>query len=409
MSLGGASIAQPDEPLEAIGANPAGLGLADSPMLQLGGFGAFADGQARTAGTRGVPLQSSMGAAPEFAFTYALRSAPVAFGVGIVPQAAAGLDWRFDDPPGGLTGTTSYGRQRHAAEFLAIRGAAGVSLALNEKLSLGASLGVVYNRNSLHAPYTFQAHPILSGFKTLLDLEADGWGVNGNVGLIFRPHKTVSLALAYVTPTSLSADGHAAGNASAQLRDLGGAFTAVRPDFRYDARVETGLPQTLSAGLSWQVCPRARWIAQVDWMAWSDSFDHLDIRLTSGNNPDLNTFLGTDQIKDSVPLHWSDQFVYRTGIEVEIVQSVLVRMGYAYGERPVSSSTLTPMSAAILEHTLSAGAEWRMGRYSIAGAYQYQIPSRQETGTSALRSGEYSGSRTSLSTHWIGVTTGVRF
>lgn len=409
MALGGAAVASPDEPLEAIGANPAGFGLAKSPTLQIGGWGAFADGEFSNRSNERSNPRSTLGLAPEMAAAYPLQSAPIAFGLGVVPESAASLDWRLIDAPGGLDGNTSYGRQRHFAEFIAVRAAGGVSVALRDWLSLGASLGVTYNRNSLVAPYTFQSHPVLSGFKTLLDLQTEGWGVNGTAGIIYRPHEKVRIGLSYRTPTSLHTTGHAEGNAGVQLENLSGPFAGARPDFRYDARVDTGLPQSFSGGVSWQMHPRTRAIFQIDWVEWSESFDQLDITLTRGNNADLNAFLGTDRIEDTAPLRWQDRLVYRAGLEFAATDAIILRAGYAYGDSPVPASTLTPMSAAILEHTLTTGLEWRCGPYSIAAAYQYDLPVTRRVATSALRSGEYSSSRTRLEAHWFGLTTGVRF
>ena len=408
MALGGASVASPDEPLEALSANPAGLGLSNGAMLQLGGWGAVADGEfSKTGGSRSK-LDSQLGLAPEAAVSFPLKSVPVTFGLGVMADSVASLDWRFVDAPGGVDGT-SYGLQRHHAEIVAIRTALGASVALSDSLSVGASLGVVYNRNTLESPYVFQSHPALRGLKTLLDLETEGWGVNGTLGLVYRPHETVSIGLTYQTPTELNTDGTASGNVGAQFQALGPPFDTLRRDFRYDARVKTALPQSASAGIAWQFHPRARAIVQVDWINWSDSFDQLDITLTRGNNADLNAFLKSDRIDDTVPLDWRDRLVYRVGLEFSATESWLLRIGYAYGGNPVPDSTLTPMSAAILEHTLTAGVEWRRSRYSIAAAYQYDFPSESTVGASGLRSGEFSNSRTRLDAHWFGITTGVRF
>lgn len=409
MSLGGASVAQPDEPLEAISVNPAGLGLVTKPTLQVGAWGAFADGHFSNAANAATTSPGSLGVAPEAALAFPLESAPVVLGFGVAPDVAAGLDWQFVDAPGGLTGTTSYGTQRHFAELVAIRTAAAASLTLGNSLSLGASLGVTYNRNSLQAPYIFQSHPTLRGFKTLLDLQTEGWGLNGTAGAVYRPHESVSLGLSYRTSTHLESTGTAAGNAGNQLQDLGGNLAGVRPDFRYHARVVTALPQTISTGLSWQFHRCARAILQIDWINWGDSFDHLDIHLTRGNNADLNAFLESDQIDDVVPLHWRDRFVYRAGFEFAATDSFFLRGGYAFGDSPVPDETLTPMSAAILEHTLTAGVEWRRGRWSLALAYQYDFPAESRVGVSSLRSGEYSHSRTQFHAHWFGVTTSVVF
>ena len=133
------------------------------------------------------------------------------------------------------------------------------------------------------------------------------------------------------------------------------------------------------------------------------------IRLTAGNNADLNAFLGSDSIQDSIPLRWQDRFVYRTGIEFRATESFMLRGGYAFGENPVPAGTLTPMTAAIMEHTLTAGIEWRFGRFSLGGAYQFDFPASESVAASTLAGGEYSNTATELAVHWFGLTTGWEF
>lgn len=407
MSLGGASVAQPDEPLEALHSNPAGLGLISGGAFQLGVAGGVAQGEFSNSANTNSAMREKLGIAPEFAVAYRLESVPVTLGLAFIPDAVASTDWKFVDAPGGLDGNTSYGLQRHHAEIINLRTALGAAWKVSDTLSIGVALGVEYDRNTLVAPYTFQSHPVLTGFKTLLDLETEGWGVNGTIGVVWQPCEKIHIGLSYRTATDLETDGDANGNAGVQLQNIGaGAF---QTDFHYDAEVSTKLPQTVSLGVAYDVSDRWRVISQVDWINWSDSFDTLDIQLANGNNADINGFLGTDQIADSAPLNWRDRLVYRAGVEFAASESIALRAGYAYGANPIRNEYLTPMSAAILEHTVTGGAEWRCGRWTIGAAYQYSFPSEANVGTSALASGEYSNSSTQVEAHWFGVTTGVRF
>ena len=95
---------------------------------------------------------------------------------------------------------------------------------------------------------TSQRQPQLRGLKTLLDLETRGFGANATAGLLYRPHRSVQLGLSYTSPTHVHTEGEATGNVGAQLATLG---LALRPDFRYDAEVDTHFPQMVAAGLSW--------------------------------------------------------------------------------------------------------------------------------------------------------------
>lgn len=409
MALGGSSTGLPDAPLEALHSNPAGLSLLESTELQLGGVAGRARGEFRNAANTSGRIRDGDGLAPEFALGYRLPSAPVALGIGLVPDGVLGASWRYVDAPGGLGGAASYGLQKHRSEIAVVRSVLAASVTLRERLSLGAGLGLIYNRNTLQAPYIFQSHPVLSDFKTLLKLRTEGWGWNGLVGAHYAPHDKVSLGLSYRTETRVDSEGNASGNAAAQLQALGGAFAGVRPDFHYDASVVNTFPQVVSGGLSWQASPRARLVFQLDWVNWSDAFDDLEVKLSDGNNADLNGFLGTDRIRDSIPLRWRDSVVGRAGAEFQLSESFTVRGGYSYGRNPVPHSTLSPLTAAIMEHTLGAGLGWEQGRYRVDLAYQHDFSATGRVGASALRAGEYSAARTEVEAHWIGLTTSVRF
>jgi long-subunit fatty acid transport protein len=272
---------------------------------------------------------------------------------------------------------------------------------------LGASAGLIYNQNRLNAPYTFQRQPALRGAKTLLDLETDGFGLNGSFGILFKPVENLRFGLTYTSPSEIHSRGDASGNASAQFQSLGGAFASLRPDFHYDAEVINKLPQVVTGGVAWK--PQERWQLgfQVDWINWSDAFDTLKVKLRHGNNGDLNGLTGSPNIDDSIPLGWEDRFVFRWGAEYALSESWWLRGGYSYGRSPVPDETLSPLTAAISEHTLSAGVGFRRGRYRVDLGYQYDLPATQRVGTSDLRSGEYSGSKVETSLHWVSLSVSI--
>jgi long-chain fatty acid transport protein len=150
-------------------------------------------------------------------------------------------------------------------------------------------------------------------------------------------------------------------------------------------------------------------VLQVDWINWSDAFDDLPITLRNGSNADLNGFAGSSTLQDTPPLDWRDRFVYRVGVEYAVTPQVTVRGGYAYGKSPVPDATLTPLTAAIMEHSLGVGVGYRHRRFLVDFAYQYSLPAAQRVGQSALLSGEYSNSRVEVEVHWLALTAGIEF
>ena len=277
---------------------------------------------------------------------------------------------------------------------------------VNRKLSLGASFGAIYNANSLHAPYIFQSQPQLAGLKTLLDLQASGVGWNGTFGAVISPTSKLTIGLAYRTQTNVHTYGNASGNAAAQFTALGIPF---QPAFHYDAEVDTKFPQAFTGGVSWQGWKHARINLQGQWIDWSGSFQQLPVKLTNGNNSDINGFLGSSSLQDTIPLHWRNQSMFGVGVEVPVAEAFAIRGGYSYATDPVPSSTLTPMTAAILQNTLGTGVGYSHGHYRFDLAYQVQLPATQHVGQSELLASEYNNSQVNVMVQSLTLTTRIRF
>ena len=80
-----------------------------------------------------------------------------------------------------------------------------------------------------------------------------------------------------------------------------------------------------------------------------------------------------------------------------------------YGRNPIPARTLTPLTPAITERTVSGGESFRQGRVNIDLACQWQIPHGVDIGGSDLAAGDYADSKIRVSTQWVGVTTSVEF
>ncbi|HEY3861606.1 MAG TPA: outer membrane protein transport protein [Verrucomicrobiae bacterium] len=401
MSLGGADVAYAIDPLGAMGVNPAGLGFMTRPGANLGFVGAVGEGTFTKGSTTSGSLNSSPNGLPEGAFAMPLAR-NITLGLSSAPVYAANADWHYVDPLGGLDGKTSYGNQTDRSEILLLRSAIGLGIALDPKFSIGASFGVDYNQNQLQTPYIFQTQPSLKGAKTLLDLRTDGFGFDGQGGVLYRPMTNLEFGLSYQSETQIETHGTADGNAGTQ-------FDAPSVPFQYSATVRNIFPQQINAGGSWGFTPQWRLALQLDWVDWQSAFKTLPVSLSGGSSAAINHVAGSSSIQDNIPLNWRNEFVYRAGLEYQIIHDLYLRTGYCYGSSPVPNQTLTPLTAAIMEHTFTAGLGYHWKRCQIDLAYQYDIPVTRNVGTSGLLSGEYSNSSVTVSMHWLALTIGVTF
>lgn len=407
MSLGGADVAWANDPLTSLADNPAGLGFMNGSMLTLGGVSGYPTGRFSNRVDSNGYTTDRFTSAIEGAFGVQPNNSPVRLAIGFFPEAGMNGDWRYTDPPGGAGGTTSYGFQQQRSEIIELRTAIGIAAQITSQLAVGASFGLVYNENKLQAPYIFQNEPVLPpGFKTLLNLQTSGWSADGNVGVQYHPTDTVLLGLVYKTESQVRTTGDAWGNAGAQLDALG--LGAAQHTFHYNAEVDNVFPQSASAGATWKAAPKWTFSGQIDWVDWSQ-FDMLPVKLTNGSNSDINGVVGSSSLSDSIPLKWTDQLIYRTGVEYKLTDNFALRAGYIYGKSPVPTSTLTPLTAAITENTLTAGIGYTQGRYSVDAAYQYSLPKTRTVATSGLEAGEYSDTSVRVSIQTFTITASVKF
>jgi long-subunit fatty acid transport protein len=405
MSMAGADVAWAADPLAAMTENPAGLGFLPQPELDLGVAGGLFQGSFNKPGVSSGSLNDTLRALPDGALGFPLAKWPVTFGLSVAPQSALLADWHYNDPPGGLGGTTTYGFQQDKSEILLLRSALGVAVKINSIFSFGASLGLLYNENELVTPYVFQnlQPATVNGAKTLLNLHTTGFGGDATAGMIIQATTNLQFGLFYQSESIINSHGDASGDPYAQFGVPPGPLA-----FHYDAEVKNKFPRLVSAGASWRFHPKWRATLQVDWIDWADAFNTLHVSLSNGSNPGVNGVLGSS-FKDNVPLDWKSEFVYRAGLEYDVTENLALRLGYCYGPSPVPDSTLTPMTAAINEHTLSVGTgyRWRNLRFNLA--YQYDFPATQNISTSGLLSGEYSNSSTAVSAHLLSLTTSITF
>ena len=405
-SMAGASAADSEDAFSSVVLNPSALGFLTHSDLYLSatavaGSGTFQNGRGDTG-----HLSQDLAVLPDIAARTPL-SDDLAIGFSLSPDSSRVADWYFRDPPGGADCKTTYGFQQNHSEILNVRAALGLGLRISDSLSLGASLGGVYTRNELKAPYIFQSHPVLAGMKTLLDMETEGYGINGDLGMTWKATKTLTFGLAYRTPTRTDTSGQASGDIGGQFRSLG--LAALPSKFHYDADIVTKLPQKVALGTSWQATQKLRLSAQADWINWSDAFDKLNVHLTNGSNPAINGLLKSSQIDDTIRLDWKDRMVYRAGAEYGLTEALSLRFGYAYGKSPVPDSTVLPMTAAISENTVAVGLGYNGGSYHLDLGYQRDLSATQHTGSNSITGTEYDNSSLSISANWLALTVGFNF
>lgn len=401
---GGSQATEQGSPLDAVEGNPAGFARISARTVEAGVVAVFGSGSFRNAANTNGRMSGVVGAMPFGAFAAPLGASHWTVAVALTPEILMRANWRYVDAPG--TAGVTYGTQNNQTQIIAVRPSIGIARTFGSKWSAGAVLGLVYNSNSLEAPYIFQQQPQLAGLKVLLNLHTHGIGWNGNAGVQWQPTGRVRLGLAWKSGTTIHTSGNATGSASALFTALG---ITADPNFQYQVKVLNHLPQAFDAGLSWKANRRMIWQAQGDFTAWGQAFQQLPVSLTGGTNATINSVVGSSAMQDSVPLHWNNQVGIHVGVDSPLTEYWTLRAGYSFMSNPVPSSTLLPMTAAIMRETIATGFGWTRSRFHLDTTYQLQFPSSESVGASQILAGEYSNSRVSIMLQSVDCTAKFNF
>jgi long-subunit fatty acid transport protein len=404
LAMGGVYMPSSSSAIDALAANPAGLTELSGRTIDMSLTSIFARGSFTNSVNTNAPLKDSPGLLPYGAFGMPLGHSGFSFGLGLVPELISVSNWNYVDAPG--VAGASYGFQKQKSAILAARSVAGLGFSPTRKISIGVSVGAVYNSNTLEAPYIFQSHPVLAGLKTLLNLHTTGVGWNTSVGVIAHPNNSVTVNAAWKSRTVIDSTGDASGNLSQQFAAIG---LAAPPDFHYLASVQNVLPQSVMAGVSWRVDGRWTFGLQGNWVNWNSAFSSLPVSLSNGSNSAINGLLGTSSIADRVPLLWKDQYSVRGGFERLLTENFSLRGGYAHSNNPVPGSTLSPLTAAIMTNQLSTGIGYRYARWRFDLGYAVSPTAQENAGRSALLTGEYSNSMVRIGMQSLTLNSSFQF
>jgi len=200
--------------------------------------------------------------------------------VGIGPNAAAGLGTTYDDDWAGR-----YLLKEWSLTFVGI--APSVAYRFDEKLSIGVSVPVMYSQ------YTYEK-AVFNLSSTADDgtfeLEADGWGVGVNVGILYELTAHTRFGLVYRSKVSVTEEG------TPEFSDLTPAREQLLNKFgalNQDISVETSTPQVVTVGVfhdfqnDWSFSLDAAWVDFSEWGLEDLQIGDSEISTRPGNYKDI--------------------------------------------------------------------------------------------------------------------------
>jgi long-chain fatty acid transport protein len=342
-SMGGASVGIPLDAASVL-TNPAGMSFLQGRIdfgasyfvpsvkytatetIGMGGTGISHDGAMMESDRGGSPV-------PAFGLIVPLTDR-VKFGIGAYGVAGMGVDYK-DNLYGGVT-YTSYSQMRFAP---------GLSFKINDMISVGAVVNVMYATMEFNAAKGFDQSPHMG---------AASFGYGATLGLLIKPVDVLQIGLAYETKSTFQ-------------------------DFKFNTgsgtdKIEFNQPQTATVGIGIKPIKDLLIGFDVQWIRWSET-----------NGKDLPKYSANNSGAMPWNMDWSDQFVYKVGVQYAVHPMVTLRAGYNYGKMPLNSDRAFENIAfpAVSEHHITAGIGVNLNKQftlNIGGMYS---PTAKLTGSNA--------------------------
>jgi long-chain fatty acid transport protein len=322
-SMGGVSVGLPLDAASVL-TNPAGMSVLPG-RIDFGAtyFKPSVEYKA-TGGANGSTIESDRGGSPIPAFGLIIPLGErFKVGVGAYGVSGMGVDYRAN-----LYGSTTY------TSYSQMRFAPGMSYRINDIVSVGAAVNIMYATMEFNVANAIgqMPHPGASSF-----------GYGATVGILVKPIEQIQIGLAYETKSV--------------FQDFEFNTGASRDKLDFDQ------PQTATIGLGIKPIKDLAIGFDVQWIRWSE---------TNGSN--MPPYSANTSGAMPWNMDWSDQFVYKVGVQYMVHPMVALRAGYNYGKMPLNSNRAFENIAfpAVSEHHITAGVGINLTKQltlNIGGVY----------------------------------------
>lgn len=309
-----------------------------------------------------------------------------AFGIGVF--APAGFGASYGEMNQALLGPQLYRSVGAMGKVLP-----GVAYRVNERLSVGLTVGLAFSDIGLKGPYFIQTGPF-AGAPATISLIGFGVAPTGSVGMQYQLREDTVIGATYTEQSNFKL--HGATNATLFNPQFpGGSLSS-----HFDTITNMCWPRSVAVGLKHCLCPHRRIGVDLIWYDWANAFDSIGLTMSNPTNPLIPIVLGTSTLHDEFPLNWRNSLSLRLGYEWTNDDIQTWRVGYAYQGSPPPESTLNPFLDGILEHAFSVGYSYALPRAILNAAYQYNFGPTTSVGTSSIIGGDFSNSTMNAQAHF---------
>jgi long-chain fatty acid transport protein len=310
-------------------------------------------------------------------------------GVAVLFPYGMGSRWDLFDPLPGYNEFDTVGLfpgTDHEVNFVVVDIHPTVAKELVEdKLSAGVGLSIQNGDLAYQRTYFISSSSVVPGGAArpyenfLMDskIQADGWGIGVNLGILFKASPKLNLAASYRSPVNINLSGHVnQGVYFPYNSELVKADSSLAPFFTGGAAfnkpsldMTLKLPGQLGIGLALFASESFTLTADWAWTQWS-RFDQWELEFESGSvTPGLGTMPPSQ-----VVLEWDDVSSFSIGMEYVVREDLTVRAGYANDPSPIPDETISPMFLDFSDKNrlnLGGSYSWQEQKYEVGYNFEY--------------------------------------
>jgi long-chain fatty acid transport protein len=331
----GGRIAQVDDS-SAVTHNPANLSDVHNFEFQLTPSAVYIDVDYESASKGKVSTIHPWKLLPNAFASYEVLPNKLAVGVGVTVPYGLANEWDSS------TSSPLRYSAPYYTELKTINLNPSAALRINDKISIGAGLDVMYSE-LVFKQYLSPAFPDFK-FKA----KGSGFGFSGNAGITFNLTERQRIALTVRAPMNVDYDGHL----NFQNEPVSGANsrTGFGSQIRY--------PTIVTIGYGINLTETIRLESDLEWVQFS-RFKNLPVSV--GSNPYLGSM--------SIPQNWHDTFTAGIGGDWRFAPNWVLRAGYQFYLTPVPDSTFSPTIPDANQNVVTVGVGYKYKSHSLELAY----------------------------------------
>ncbi|HAO77704.1 MAG TPA: hypothetical protein DCQ92_01775 [Verrucomicrobia subdivision 3 bacterium] len=384
VARGLAVVATADNP-SAIFYNPAGLTQLTGNHLEAGFYGIYLDPQfTPPGGGNTFHNQDPFGGIPQLYYAHGNEKQTFSYGLGIYAPSGLGARWQDN------TGFRTLGTQGSLEQF-AINPV--VAFKLLDTLSIGAGLSANYANLDLRQGILWPGQPY-DQFR----FQGEGWGLAGNVGLLWQPVEKLSFGASLHTGMKINLEGYTSAYNNVAIPAYNypafATSTSAKADFQFPLKAE--------AGVSYRPTPKWNLEFDVDYTDWN-SMGTVTIQQAHAFPP---------LFPQNIPLslQWESSMYYELGATRYFDNGWHVSGGYIFNQNAVPSAHYNTVVADEDRHFFSLGVGRKGKQFDFDVAYQFGFgPDRTVSGSAPAASGQTADGTYGFISHAIAVSVDWHF